>query len=267
MQSLRSTLMLLPALSLLGACGGGIDGIWMLYIPATDVGESECEETLTHNFSNGYTLEEEDDDFSPWTSESESTQSDGLNFVQIVQSGGKEAVLISGSDAYPGTKEAGVWVFEWEGSEDTTNDMTHELGYAYAEDSNSSSTYTLSLTLKGGNATGSITSASSSVADYTESDRWGEQTAPVVESVGQIPSEMYLVYDGFDFDKKTGEQTPFTARQLQNTRDSYECTADPCELSVSSSCSSDSDVTGTRTGFADDDAYDYMSSVNQRSGT
>lgn len=267
MQPLRSTLTLLPALSLLGACGGSIDGIWMLYIPASDIGASECEESVTHNFSDGYQLETEEDDIGPWTSDSENTQSDGLSFVQIVQSGGKSAVLISGSNAYPGTKESGVWTFEWEGSEDETSTMTHELGYAYTSDSTSTSTYTLALTLKGGNAEGSITSASASDAEYTESDRWGEQTSPVVESVGQIPSDMYLVHDGFDFDKKTGEQTPFTERQLQNSRDDYECTSDPCELSVTSTCASDNDVTGSRTGFADDDAYDHMASVSQRSGT
>ncbi len=267
MQPLRSTLLLLPALSLLGACGGSIDGIWMLYIPASDIDDNECEQNLSHNFSDGYTLETEDDDIGPWSGDSESTQSDGLSFVQIIQSGGKSAVLISGSNAYPGTKESGVWSFEWEGSEDTTTTMSHELGYAYSADSTSTSTYTLALTLKGGNATGNITSASSTDAEYTESDRWGEQTAPVVDSVGQIPSDIYLVHDGFDFNKKTGEQTPFTERQLQNSRDDYECTSDPCELTITSSCASDNDVTGSRTGLVDDDAYDYMSSVNQRSGT
>jgi hypothetical protein len=239
----------------------------MLYIPASELGDSECDESITHNFSDGYILETEDDEIGPWTDDSESTESDGLSFVQIVQSSGKSAVLIAGSNAYPGIKESGVWTFEWEGAADNDTTMAHELGYAYTEVSTSTSTYTLALTLKGGNASGSITSASSTDADYTESDRWGEQTSPVVDSVGQIPSSLYLVHDGFDFDKGTGEQAPFTERALQNSREDYECTSDPCELSVSSTCSSDDDVSGTRTGFVDDDAFDYMATVNQRSGT
>jgi hypothetical protein len=84
---------------------------------------------------------------------------------------------------------------------------------------------------------------------------------------GQLPSYLYLVYDGLDIGGgKGGADLPFEGRPLANDRETYECSSDPCELVVTGTCSDSNDVSGVQTGYADQDAYDWVSSVNQQPG-
>lgn len=237
------------------ACSGSkdIDGIWAMVLPT--VPEADCSESVSHNYTDAYVPDEDDDTDLPFVSEADSEESEALQLVQITRHTKKEATLVRGTRAYPGTLgEGGKWTFEWVGNEITSTTQTHQDGYDFASDEDVTTTTTITLTKDKESVVGTWTATTDTVAGYTESDAWSSEITEVGER-GQIPSALYLETD------VTG-----TARPAENERDFAECSGDDCELDLVISCSTEREYSGWRTGYEDEDAYAHLGAAGQPSG-
>ena len=235
-------------------CGAGPFGIWMLEIPSATDDDQECTDGVTHNFTDATVVE--DNSSSDYTSELTQQRSNSLVLVRIEAIGEGQAVMIVGSEAFPGTETGeGSWSFAWTGSQVTDQLDEHVQGYSYTWSGSSEVTETFFLTVTKDTLTGTYTLDSFSDDAYTESDSWSDQVAKIVGSGGLIPASRHLTVPG-----------PKADMPASNRFDESDCDADTCELSVSSDCSASLDFTGTLTAFTEDEAYDAVGGAGQNPG-
>lgn len=211
-----------------------VAGIWAIEIPQTE--EEECEEGVTHNFTEG-TLSEDPGDTasSDLVIEEESSGSPMVVSVAIEETSGSTANLVVGGQIYPGTKEKDGWTFSWERKGTHTQTTTFETAYTLVEDSTTNTTTTYVFDIQGDALTGTIKSNSKSTLKWTETDEWGDKPAETIGTRGAIPSGLYLVNADGD--------------PLNNRNSAAECSGGNCELTLTSSCNGSGQVTGFRTGF------------------
>jgi len=244
----------------LGGCSSSSKdgGIWAFELPYDE--SYECAETITHNFTDGYTTETEDD--GDWTSEESINLSPQLFFGQLETYGTGQAVLIIGNEVYPGIESATGWDFTWVGSTETSESNSHSSGYSFASTNISSSDVTISLSISGATATGTWAATDNSDRSWSESDTW--ENGVIGFSTGQIPAAQFLIYD---FTKGKGKkQVTIEGAPLTNEFDLPECSGD-CQLDVVSSCSGSVNFTATKAGFEDEDVYEYLDEANQPYGS
>lgn len=241
---------------LLLACAGSkdIDGIWAIVIAPTP--DPECSESISHNFTDGFVQDEDDESTAPFEADQDTEQSDALQLIQITRHSKREATMLRASRAYPGELgEGGGWNFEWEGNEVTTITQTHRDGYDYAADIDVTLTTSVTLRKDGDTISGLWTTTTHTVSGYTETDAWSAEITEIGEK-GQIPSSQYLVRDAGG-----------TIRPVDNERDFAECSGTECELDLDITCGTDREYTGYRTGYEEEDAYGHLGNAGQPAGS
>ena len=238
--------------TLLLACNTApnIEGIWAILLPAAD--GATCQATITHNFLNGEVPDEVQEE-SAWQTSSDTTTSQGLLLVDIVASSRKGATLVQGDRLFPGSRtDEGAWVFNWMGSQTQTDVQSHELGYDYVYDRVDETETTYSLVFDSDILTGTFSATQWADEEWYESDTWPESAVEAGDT-GDIPASSWLVHvDG---------------GTVSNTRIESDCTTNDCVLAVTNDCGEDRSITGFRTGYEADDAYDHLAQTGQDQGT
>jgi hypothetical protein len=245
---MNKSIFLLAPLFLVGCADGGIEGIWAFAFPV-DTSAQSCEDNIDENFKEYDVPEGEIQDTGGVGLEYEEdyTGSPYVMMAAIEQVGG-EANLIFGGNIYPGVKDGGSWAFSWETSGKGTTKASFD-DYSYRSTSESSSTTTFTLTIKGNDLTGIAEGTSRSTVAYVEADEWGSSAQDQVGSGGDIPAGNYLVNADGD--------------NARNRAEEAECTGGDCELKITSTCKGDMDFTGWRSGFDVNDAGDPALSATQ----
>lgn len=223
------------------------DGIWLLRAEYND--DDSCTELMDHNFEDSYTQDE-----GPWTETDVLDYSDSLGFVQISQLDQENAVMVSGTQVWPGTSSGDGWVFAWDANDVEGHTKEHEEGYTFQETTTRTDSSSLSLTITGDLAQGTWTFASEADVLWRESDTWDSE---VGLGVGDIPSAEYLVYD-----EGEAEGLP-----RYNLGVEGECSGAQCELRTNTVCSGSATISLTRTGYDEEAAYDQLEGVGHPFGT
>jgi len=238
-------------LVLLSGCALPEAGIWALSIPTDST--TECVTEINHNFTDAY--QEEDDVVveDEWTYTDDSTTSDTLIFAQIEELGDGEALLLIGSEAYPGVETDNGWRFSWKGSEDSTNSEEHSSGYAFFANTIGTATETITLNVSGRTAKGKTSAESSTTRSWTESDEWDPKLTGF--GFGRIPAQNYLLIDV--------DGTPQTA---SNRAQETNCGGADCSLEVVSTCTGEGTFTATQLHYDDPAVYEYLDSSGQDAG-
>ena len=243
-------------LLLTGCSGAGDGGIWAFELPFDDT--YACEDSITHNFSNGYVADDALD--GDWTIDGATTLSPQL-FGQLETFGSGEGFLIIGTEAYPGVETDSGWKFSWTGSTDASENSSHTSGYDFSSSVLLNSDVSITMKISGAEATGTWSSLDTTDNTWTESDTWDNQAVGFPN--GQIPSAQYLVHD---FVEKKGKKTvSVEGAPLPNTFVEAECSGS-CELAVSSSCTGSVDFTASEVDFEDEAVYQYLDRTGQESG-
>ncbi|MFT4975427.1 MAG: hypothetical protein ACI8S6_001314 [Myxococcota bacterium] len=243
--------MLLGALVLSTGCKGLSEaGIWALYLPADST--TECTEDIVHNFTDAYVPEDEVLDEGDWTITEEENTSDALAFAQIEELGDGEALLLIGSEAYPGVETTNGWKFTWEGSEDSSTTEDHSSGYGFSATTVGTSTIIITLNVDGTTAKGKLASSSSTMRSWTESDTW--EVKDLGFDRGQLPAGQFLVKDG-----------PKDTIAANNRNAEEDCSGD-CSLEVSTACSGEGAFTAVQLDYEDESVYEYLDSSGQGPG-
>lgn len=239
-------------LSLLTGCfGSGPAGIWFIEVAYDAEAGLDCVDTITENFTDGYAPSDTEVEGGEWTEDETTTGSDSAMFVQIETTAPGEAILVIGNSVYPGTWSSKTWTFEWAEERGTQSSATHRSGYTFTESTARTSTVTLQMVPDGAdNATGTIDSNTVDETAWTESDEWNDTLSEQIGTTGQMPSDLYLVYDDRD------RQAP-----QSNTFDVVDCDDVTCRLTVDSTCAGTNDFTAMRTDYADEDAYGHLGNV------
>ncbi len=141
-----SKLVGVASLALTTACGAAIDGIWLLELPYADSRDDDlCTTSVTHNFTDAY--EPEDEEQGAWTTESATDQTGGLQFALLSELSDGTGMLVIGEQVFPGTGTKGQWTFHWRGESTSNDSTTHNSGYALTEQLISRSEVELTLTV------------------------------------------------------------------------------------------------------------------------
>lgn len=225
----------------------GIDGIWLLQLAYAE--DDGCDTAINHNFQDSYELGD-----GPWTETWLRDHSDALLLAQVAQLDSENAVLVIGTQVWPGTGADGKWTFTWTATDSVQYGNEHDEGYVYGETIERTDVNTLTLTVDGDAASGKWEASLDETISYSESDLWDVQ---VGLGVGEIPSDQYLGFSVGDND-----DIPRT-----NTIDDSECSDSRCTLDVQTTCSGESSVKATRTGYLDQGAYDQLEDVARPYGT
>lgn len=248
---------MLTLLTLLSGCSAlQMQGVWMLFLDARP--QDTCQEAVSHNFINATSdpasLGGGQDD--PWTVTESESFSGPMVFAQITKTRKDEALLLIEGLAYPGTRGEGeTWTFEWEGrSEDFTTE-THSRGYSYSEALQETSLTTINLTFDGEDVAGSVAETGTGLHTWSESDTWNDNLVGM--GAGQIPVGEYLVV----VNPMTGAETT-----ADNPPTEQDCNNEPCSLSISTVCDATRTVSGVKTGYDDEEAYDLLEGYGQLEG-
>lgn len=252
---IASALLALAALPLSGCIFASPRGIWLLTFTFDDNTTSECETTITENFTDGYVPGADSPTQSDWTYTETVDPPDALGFAQIETTAAGQGVLVFGGAAYPGTKEKDQWVFEWADQSTDKATAEHSTGYELTETVSSNSSLTLTMTQSGPNASGVLQSKDTSTDAWTESDDWEDEVADTIGTIGQIPSADWLVY----MDDNDNE------RPQENAYDEDECDGSTCELTVKDTCTLAIDFTAIKTDFHEEAAYAHLVGAGQGS--
>ena len=194
------------------ACAGSkdIDGIWAILIPGAV--EADCSESISHNFTDAFVPDDDEDSDQPFVSEQETESSEAMQLIQITRHSKREATLIKGTRAYPGSLgDNGAWKFEWGGNDITTTTQTHQDGYDYTADEDVTTTTTIRLTKNKETVGGTWTGVTHTIAGYTETDAWSSEITEVGDR-GQIPSALYLITDVTGAERNVLPRTSGTSR-------------------------------------------------------
>ncbi len=220
------------------ACGGD-GGVWMLQLgPA---GEPSCTESISHNFTAAYVPT--DASSGAWVTTTAVEGGDSLLFARLVEGRGKEGTLLLGDVALPGARDGSTWTFTWEDARSSSTTSEHETGYVYTSFQDTSDAITLVLDLGRKDGAGTLETASTLAASWSESDTWDEA---VGFATGQIPAADYLVI----WDSSAGDggaEVP-----AENRQDDFDCDTQPCALTVQSSCTTSQSVAATWLDYAAD---------------
>ncbi|MEL6344813.1 MAG: hypothetical protein AAFV53_16970 [Myxococcota bacterium] len=223
-----------------------VAGIWLVQIPGV-IADTTCDTTISHNFINAVTPQEDEVEDSPWAITFTEEVSDQLAFFQIELLGEDEAILIAGDEVWPGVPSGDSWTFTWVDFENSDETRSYEELYDYTDASDESLSSTITFTQTDNSASGQVSTSSSNSETWTETDSWDPKLVPVFNS--EIPSSLYLQdADGFS---------------IVNDAFEDDCTEENCQLAVSSTCNSATSFTARRTDFDDADAYDYLEGVGQ----
>jgi len=245
---MRSTHLLVPLIALTSGCFAvdPIAGVWLIRLGASE--DPVCTSEVTHNFVGGVVPTDEEWE-SPWTIDAVGTESDGLVFAQIVRHGDGELALVLEDRVLLGSGEGDDWTFSWTNAEETEESQAHDSGYTFAEDAENAYAQTVTLTLDGDEATGTMRVSAEAHASWSESDVWD----PVEVGIyyGQMPAPVYLV-DG-------------SGDPIFNDAEVTDCAADPCELSDSTLCEEEAPFTATRTEYPPE-AYEGVRDAGQPAG-
>ena len=223
------------------------DGIWLMQVHFNS--DDSCTENLDHNFEDSYTAEE-----GPWTETEIIDYSDALGFIQISQLNEESAVLVIGTEVWPGVASGDGWVFEWLATDTVKDGREHDEGYVYQEQIDRSDLSSLALTIDGDEAHGTWTFAFSEDVLWTESDTWDSK---VGMDSGDIPSADYLYYDEGDLE----------GFSRVNTAAESECSGTQCRLEVLNTCEGTATLDLIRTGYDEEAAYDQLEAVAHPFGT
>lgn len=232
---MRNLLFAALAATLSTGCSGN-EEIWLFFTSAdSDVTASY---DIEENYINWQVAEDPGGPASEWTYTDTTVASDELGFGQIVKvSGDDDAVLILQGVAMPGVKQGGVWTFSWEDFSEDTFTAEHSSGYSYTEVERSATTYTVTMDIKGGTASGMFSIRNESMDHWTESDSWDA----AVQNSGDTPVNNYLENTDGNF--------------IENDASSVDCAADPCMLMVTQSSQISTPFTAELTHFTDEDAF------------
>lgn len=250
MRHLRSTLPL-SALFLVGC--SELSGLWLFEIETPGEDNEVCTETVDHNFTDATVIE--DDGTDAYTSTRTTENSNSLAFVRFQDNGDGTGTLVMGNLAYPGTELGdGQWRFEWTGSSVMSQVDSHELGYDYTVDRDTTSVSTLTFTFAAESGSGDVTLDVLESLQYSESDTWSEEVMNEIGERGSIPAAAYL-------ETAVQDQTVPTSNRWEDS----DCGADECLLSIDSDCTTTWTATGYRTLF-DDEEYDAVQNAGQAPG-
>ena len=233
-----------------------IDGIWAISIPTAASVEEDCSESISHNFTEAYVPDDDEETDETFTEETDLDQSDQLILVQITRQSASEAVMLVGARTYLGNLNEGTWTFKWEGTEDEVTTQTHVDGYDFSADQHTETLTTIRLTKDGDAIKGSWSDETTVDGVWEETDAWSEEITEIGDR-GQMPSSVYLWMD-----------VPGAGpRPADNERDRAECSGTNCELEVSSTCTRTRDYTGFITGYESEDAYGHLGAAGQPAGS
>lgn len=231
-----------------------VDGTWLFTRNLTLPTGDECTSGVTHDFIGAYepaTLVED----TAWTVTSDAEVSPDVFFGRIDQQG-KDAVLIVGTEAFPGVQsDDGTWVFTWDHRESGADNETHESGYAYAYSYESTTTRRISGTVGPDGFVGRWEDESRTTQSWTESDTWSEEVAALVGTTGRVPAGSHLLR--LD---STGVEVAASNDYLLT-----DCDASGCLLTVTQACGYAYDLIGDKTGFSADDGS-WTEDAGQSSG-
>ena len=149
-----------------------------------------------------------------------------------------ESCVDWGNEAWPGVWNTAYWQFTWEDSSSTSTLNTHIAGYSNSQSSSDNVQDVIDFTIDGETATGTMTSTSTSQQTWEESDLWNEILAKEIGQTGVIPSSSYLV----ELLPGSSGETP-----VSNLNSSPECDADPCQITIETTCSQIWTFEGVRT--------------------
>jgi len=215
--------------------------------------EANCAESLvSHTFVGAHAPDATDNE-SLWVSSESVAESDGLTFLQVIESPDGQAVLVVGDVAYPGVVEDDVWTFSWQRSETWSETEAYSDEYRYDMTEVHERAETYRLTFAGDAMIGTLEVREVVSTVWHETDTWGED---VSRAAGVIPAGSYLVTDDED-----GEEVA-----VKNSRSEEECTTSTCELQVETVCSSSQALTGTRTGWLTGQDFEGLTEIGQESG-
>lgn len=208
----------------LTACGDGpLGGVWLFAVTPNDL---TCEPSISTNV-NGANINEPTQ--SPWTDIDEASLSP-RSFAAHVAHGPKgEITLIANGSILRGEKLSGKsYEFRYELDDERIDGDEHQTGYRFAQIDREQITVIYNLTQTSANTLdGTLTTASTSVRRFEESDRW-------VEAVGQFSGDLPTFYVGADLN--IGNET--------------NCSGDPCFIQIASDCEGETPISATRTGFS-----------------
>ncbi len=242
------------ALLALSACAPPIDGTWMFTIGVTPDTGAECQTTLIHNLVGAYPPVEAGAD-PAWVTNATAEVSPELVFGRVETTGDGAAVLVLGDRALPGAREAEGWAFWWDTATSGEDRDTHTTGYAWSDVWNTRSTLRVSGSFAAEGFSGRHETESEDRATWSESDTWSVEAAATVTDTGRIPSADYLLRaDG------AGGEVAAT-----NGREAFDCGADGCALTVTTTCARIYTIEGVPTDFTPEDA-DWVAGAGQAAG-
>jgi hypothetical protein len=255
-----------PLLALLtvGCAADTIDGVWQFSMQATGLADDICTENISHNFTFGWVPNEGGEEDESWTESDAESHSDQVFYGLITSTGPDAATLIIGTDAYPGVHEAdGAWTFTWTAMSSTSDEQSHETGYAYSATSDQTREVVIEIQHDGDVINGTTETNTSSVENWTESDGW--RAEPMMAylggdgTTGQIPSATYLVTE--DDDPKTEGTIP-----QYNDGELFDCDAEDCMLNRMITCAESWPIDAVRTSLSTGEDYEGVVGAGQASG-
>ncbi len=179
--------------------------------------------------------------------------------VMILDSGCSTADLFVGDAVYPGTRTGKDYRFEWTFFTNTATNQTHPDGWFFDDTFDSSVTETWTFTYDSDTKlfSGAHDRVIHDVQTYGEPDEWelGEGYEYTVPGFSQIPASNYL------------EATDDEFLGNINFPDQDDCAGDTCELSITTDCPLSTTFSAHRTGFAEEDSYQYASGAGQAGGS
>ena len=230
MRALISTVVILSM-----SCKSDPAGFWLLTLSPDEAGLS-CTDSLVENFTYGY--EPTDMVGSEWSIEESASYAQDIVFVEILMTGKDQAVLVWGEETWPGTRSLTQWDFGWTTSSSSESTSTHIAGYSFTDATTDSGEDGLSLVIDGEEASGQLTSTTTSQVVWEESDVWSETLSTEIGQTGSIPSSSYLV----EMVPGSGGET-----SVYNLYSSAECDAEPCRIQIDSTCTQTWDFTAVLT--------------------
>lgn len=233
------------SLLLLVGCGGPeLTGLWLLTLERdpSDALVSSCRESVDENFLDAVDEQAQEEE-SNWT-ETETSTATGLALVvrlETLSDGG--AALFFADAIYPGEAGDGDgWTFSWTDEAISTSTTEHSTGYAYEESETASATLSWHLVPGADGLTGAWSGEAASSLVWAESDTWDSDEVGL--GTGQIPASSYLVNTESYWD------------DVENTPDEADCEAETCELSVTTTCGDEINLTGAQLELEDQDTIE-----------
>jgi len=141
----------------------------------------------------------------------------------------QEKVLVLEDEVYVGTKDGGVWVFDWESFDQGTTENRHESGYVFSSTVDRRVQYTITLDVKGATATGDLQFVETETETVLESDAW------LAEEVG------------FDFGRIFDQAPVALEGDRTNTNQESDCNGNECSIKGTSSLTFTANLSAIRT--------------------